>query len=41
MRAVEDHYRAISRELTLAEHLNQGLPTRLLDNLARLTSALQ
>jgi cardiolipin synthase len=41
MRAVEDHYRAISRELTLAEHLNQGLPTRLFDNLARLTSALQ
>lgn len=41
MRDVEDHYRAISRELTLAEHLDQRLPTRLLDNLARLTSALQ
>ncbi len=41
MRAVEDHYRAISRELTLEEHLHQGLTTRLLDNLARLTSALQ
>jgi len=41
MRTVEDHYRAISRELTLAEHLNQRLPTRLFDNLARLTSALQ
>lgn len=41
MRAVEDHYRAISRELTLAEHLHQKLPTRLFDNLARLTSALQ
>jgi cardiolipin synthase len=41
MRSVEDHYRAVSRELTLAEHLHQGLATRLLDNLARLTSALQ
>ncbi|MFZ0528955.1 MAG: cardiolipin synthase [Propionicimonas sp.] len=41
MRAVEDHYRAISRELTLEEHLRQKLPTRVLDNLARLTSALQ
>jgi cardiolipin synthase len=41
MREVEDHYRAVSRELTLEEHLHQGLPTRLLDNLARLTSALQ
>lgn len=41
LRAVEDHYRAVSRELTLAEHLRQSLPTRILDNLARLTSALQ
>ena len=41
MRGVEDHYRAISRELTLEEHLHQSLPTRLFDNLARLTSALQ
>lgn len=41
MREVENHYRAVSRELTLEEHLRQSLPTRLLDNLARLTSALQ
>ena len=41
MRGIEDHYRAISRELTLDEHLHQSLPTRLFDNLARLTSALQ
>lgn len=41
MREVEDHYRSVSRELTLEEHLRQSLPTRLLDNLARLTSALQ
>jgi len=41
MREVEDHYREVSRELTLEEHLRQSLPTRLLDNLARLTSALQ
>ncbi len=41
MRAVEDHYRAVSRELTLDEHLHQGIVTRLFDNLARLTSALQ
>lgn len=41
MRAVEDRYREISRELTLEEHLDQSLATRVLDNLARLTSALQ
>ncbi len=41
MRLVEDHYREVSRELTLEEHLHQNLPTRLFDNLARLTSALQ
>ena len=41
MRDVEDHYRAISRELTLEKHLSLGWPSRLLDNLARLTSALQ
>ncbi len=41
MRAVEDHYRQASRELTLPEHLQQNVATRLLDNLARLTSALQ
>ena len=41
MRRVEDHYRQVSRELTLTEHLHQSLLTRLFDNLARLTSALQ
>ncbi len=41
MRGVEDNYRSVSRELTLDEHLNQGILTRLFDNLARLTSALQ
>jgi cardiolipin synthase len=41
MRGVEDHYRSVSRELTLDEHLHQGIVTRLFDNLARLTSALQ
>ena len=41
MRGVEDHYRAVSRELSLEEHLHQSIVTRLFDNLARLTSALQ
>ena len=41
MRAVEDGYRAESRELTLDEWLQQPLRSTVLDNLARLTSALQ
>lgn len=41
MRAVEDEYRALSRELTLEEWLQQPLRSTVLDNLARLTSALQ
>ncbi len=41
MRAVEDHYRSLSRELTLEEWLKQPLRSTVLDNLARLTSALQ
>ncbi|GAB3615488.1 cardiolipin synthase [Okibacterium endophyticum] len=41
MRRVEDDYRAISRELTLDEWLKQPLRSTVLDNLARLTSALQ
>ncbi|MGG7466529.1 MULTISPECIES: cardiolipin synthase [unclassified Plantibacter] len=41
MRGVEDGYREISRELTLAEWLKQPLRSTVLDNLARLTSALQ
>lgn len=41
MRAVEDGYRQKSRELTLDEWLKQPLRSTVLDNLARLTSALQ
>lgn len=41
MRDVEDHYRDISRELTAEEWAKTGLWPRILDNLARLTSALQ
>lgn len=41
MRAVEDGYRNLSRELTLDEWEKQPLRSTVLDNLARLTSALQ
>jgi cardiolipin synthase len=41
MRAIEDGYRKLSRELTLDEWLKQPLRSTILDNLARLTSALQ
>ncbi|WP_442928262.1 cardiolipin synthase [Microbacterium sp. USHLN186] len=41
MRVVEDAYRALSRELTLEEWMQQPLRSTVLDNLARLTSALQ
>ncbi|MBU4466245.1 MAG: cardiolipin synthase [Actinobacteria bacterium] len=41
MRGVEDHYRSRSRELTLEEWKKQPLRSTVLDNLARLTSALQ
>ncbi|MCS5718090.1 cardiolipin synthase [Herbiconiux sp. CPCC 205763] len=41
MRAVEDGYRALSRELTLDEWHKQPLRSTILDNLARLTSAIQ
>ncbi|WP_102194619.1 cardiolipin synthase [Microbacterium aurantiacum] len=41
MRKVEDRYRALSRELTLEEWMQQPLRSTVLDNLARLTSALQ
>jgi len=41
MRAVEDGYRKDSRELTLDEWMKQPLRSTVLDNLARLTSALQ
>jgi cardiolipin synthase len=41
MHGIEDGYRALSRELTLDEWLRQPLRATILDNLARLTSALQ
>ncbi|PQZ58218.1 MULTISPECIES: cardiolipin synthase [unclassified Microbacterium] len=41
MREVEDKYRSLSRELTLEEWMQQPLRSTVLDNLARLTSALQ
>jgi cardiolipin synthase len=41
MRKVEDGYRSDSRELTLDEWMKQPLRSTVLDNLARLTSALQ
>lgn len=41
LRSVEDEYRALSRELTLDEWQKQPLRSTVLDNLARLTSALQ
>jgi cardiolipin synthase len=41
LREVEAGYRADSRELTLEEWLKQPLKSTILDNLARLTSAVQ
>ncbi|WP_375142120.1 cardiolipin synthase [Microbacterium sp.] len=41
VRTVEDAYRSLSRELTLDEWMQQPLRSTVLDNLARLTSALQ
>jgi cardiolipin synthase len=41
MREMEAEYRELSRELTLEEWLEQPLRSTVLDNLARLTSALQ
>jgi cardiolipin synthase A/B len=41
MRRVEQGYRELSRELTREEWMQQPLRSTLLDNLARLTSALQ
>ena len=41
MHEVEDRYRLLSRRLTLEEWLEQPLRSTVLDNLARLTSALQ
>ena len=41
IRKVEDHYRSISRELTLGEWTDIPLKDRYTDNVMRLTSALQ
>jgi cardiolipin synthase A/B len=41
MRAVEDEYRRLSRELTLQEWLRRSRSHGLVDDLARLTSAVQ
>ncbi|MFJ4037250.1 cardiolipin synthase [Microbacterium sp. NPDC090007] len=41
MRDVEQTYRALSRQLTIEEWRRQPLRSTILDNLARLTSALQ
>ncbi|MBF6618639.1 MAG: cardiolipin synthase A, partial [Patulibacter sp.] len=41
MRGIEDGYRAVSRELTMEQHQGRSWPGKLVDNLARLTSALQ
>lgn len=41
LRRIEDRYRAISTELTLDAHLARPWPVKVIDNLARLTSALQ
>ena len=41
MREVEDSYRKISRELTLAEWTERSHPSRYIDNVMRLTAALQ
>ena len=41
MQDVADMYRSLSRELTLEEWQQQPLRSTVLDNLARLTSALQ
>lgn len=41
LRAVEDEYRSLSRELTLDEWSRRGRWHRFIDNVARLTSAVQ
>ena len=41
MREVEDSYRAVSTEVTLATWRKRPLAKRYLDNVMRLTSALQ
>jgi cardiolipin synthase A/B len=39
--ALEEEYRASSRELTLDEWLQRPVASRVLDNVARLTAAVQ
>lgn len=41
LRAIEDDYRANSRELTLEQWMSRPLHRRILDHVARLTAALQ
>jgi cardiolipin synthase len=41
MREVEDTYRSLSRELTLDEWRTRSRASRYVDNVMRLTSALQ
>ncbi len=41
MREVEDSYRALSRELTLEEWRQRSAPAKYVDNVMRLTAALQ
>lgn len=41
LRTLEDEYRASSRELTLEEWMRRPLAGRMLDNVARLTAAVQ
>jgi cardiolipin synthase len=41
LRAVEDGYRDVSRELTLEEWKTRGFWARALDDIARLTAGLQ
>jgi cardiolipin synthase len=41
MRQVEDHYRALSHRLILDEWSRRPLGKRYIDNVMRLTSALQ
>jgi cardiolipin synthase len=41
LRRVEDSYRQRARELTLDDWMKQPLRSKILDNIARLTAAVQ
>jgi cardiolipin synthase A/B len=41
LKSLEDEYRAHSRELTLDEWLDRPAASKVLDNVARLTAAVQ